>query len=343
MTSAHRKDLAKGPALRGPVPRDRPVHGLSAAVLVIIMMAGMLAGPHIAVPPVTEEAEAAANPIPIVSVLLTPGQMQAKVTDSQIGAVGFSGMVIVDKIPGIERMVVTLRAVVNTGWPVVISPMTMPFVNPGSQQFQVVVIVPPSTSSQLIGTVMVTGSGKVPGMAPIIANANGVVTVAQFFKLRLEAESPLREVSPGDITYNLVNVYNDGNSMDTIQVEIENAKDLVKEGWTVLLGSTDISVKSEEYIPVKVTVQTSQEWRLWAREIYPIILKATSQEAKERNELYIKSYPVFVYMKGYHIPGFDPFLAIIALVIALVMFQGSQEKADSRLEKGRVKDKNQSL
>ncbi len=341
MTSARREDRTKGPALRGPVSRDRPVHGLTAAVLVIIMTAGMLAGPHLVIPSITEEAEASANPIPIVSIQLNPSQMQAIITDSQLGAVSFSGTVMVDKIPGIERLIVTLTAVVNTGWPVVLSPMTMPFVNPGSRQFQVTVVVPPSTSSQIIGTLLVTGSAKAPGLAPIVSTASGVVTVAQFFKLRLETESPLREVSPGDITYNLVNVFNDGNSMDTIQVEIENIKDLVKEGWTVLLGSTDVSVKADEYVPVKVTVQTSQEWRLWAKEIYPIILKATSMEAKQRNELYIKSYPVFVYMKGYHIPGFDPFLAIVALVIAVVMFQGAQERADSRLERGRVKEKNQ--
>ena len=342
MTSARRKDRAKGPALNGPVPRDHPVHGLTAAVLVIILMAGMLAGPHLAIPSITEEADASANPIPIVSIQLTPSQMQAHITDSQIGAVSFAGTVTVDKIPAIERLIVTLTAGVDTGWPWVISPMTMPFVNPGSRQFQVTVIVPPSTSSLIIGTVMVTGSAKVTGMAPIISTANGVVTVAQFFKLRLETESPLREVAPGDVTYNLVNVFNDGNSIDTIEVEIENIKELVDADWTVLLGSTDVSVKADEYVPVKVTIQTSQEWRLWAKEIYPIILKATSMEAKERNEMYIKSYPVFVYMKGFHIPGFDPFMAIIALVIAVVMFQGAQEKADSRLEKGRVKEKNQS-
>ncbi len=342
MTSARRKDRAKGSALHGPAPRDHPVHGLTAAVLVIIMMAGMLAGPQLAIPSITEEADASANPIPIVSIQLTPSQMQAHITDSQIGAVSFAGIVTVDKIPAIERLIVTLTAGVDTGWPVVISPMTMPFVNPGTRQFQVTVVVPPSTSSLIIGTVMVTGSAKVTGMAPIISTANGVVTVAQFFKLRLETESPLREVSPGDVTYNLVNVFNDGNSIDTIEVEIENIKELVDAEWTVLLGSTDVSVKADEYVPVKVTVQTSQEWRLWAKEIYPIILKATSMEAKERNEMYIKSYPVFVYMKGFHIPGFDPFMAIIALVIALVMFQGAQERADSRLEKGRVKEKNQS-
>ena len=65
MTSARRKDRAKGSALHGPVPRDHPVHGLTAAVLVIIMMAGMLAGPQLAIPSITEEADASANPIPI--------------------------------------------------------------------------------------------------------------------------------------------------------------------------------------------------------------------------------------------------------------------------------------
>jgi hypothetical protein len=209
-----------------------------ATVLVAIFMVSVFFGMAMPNDPVAEEVEAAPNPIPILSLSLFPSQLQAKVTQSQLGAVTFGGNATVEKIQGIERVTVTLAAVVNTGWPVVISPQTIPFINPRTERFQVTVIVPPATSSLLTGNVIISGTAKAPGLAPIPASASAVVTVSQYFKLRIEAESPLREVKPGDLTFNVVNVYNDGNGQDTFELEIENNKDLVKNQWTVLLGST---------------------------------------------------------------------------------------------------------
>lgn len=329
--------------LHRPNVRGRPVHSLTAPVLVLLLISGaLIVGSLPAAPRVTEDVEASANPIPILGLTLTPGRMEAKITRSQLGAVSFAGTARVDKIPGIERLIVTLSAVVDTGWPVVISPMTIPFVNPGSQIFQVTVIIPPATSSHHIGTVMVTGSAKAPGLAPVVSTANGVVTVAQFFKLRIETESPLREVSPAETTYNIVNIYNDGNAQDTIQVEIENLEELTDDGWTVLLAYTDVVIEREEYTSVRVTIQTSQDWRLWAKEIHIIIVKGTSMEGKQRNVLYVKSYPIFVYMKGYHIPGFDPIVLIITLSLAFVVLGRARERAESVPGRVRVKDDYQS-
>jgi hypothetical protein len=271
--------------------------------------------------PVVEEAEAAPNPIPVLTLGLFPTNLQAKVTQSQLGSVTFGGNATVDKIQGIERVTVTIQAVVNTGWPVVVSPQTMVFVNPRTQQFQVNVIVPPATSSLLTGNVIVSGQAKAPGLAPVVAAASGVVTVSQYFKLRIEAEQPLRQVKPGELTYNVVNVYNDGNGQDTFELEIENNEDLVKKQFTVLLGSTDITVQQEEYQPVRVTVQTPQQWTVYTKEMVSLVVKVTSSEARAKNLLYSKTYPLFIYLKGYYIPGFDPFLAVLALAFVAVAFR----------------------
>ncbi len=268
--------------------------------------------------PASEPAEAAPNPIPILSLSLFPSQLQAHITQAQLGAVTFGGNATVEKIQGIERVTVTLQAVVNTGWPVVISPQTIPFINPTTQRFQVTVIIPPSTSSLLTGNVIVTGSAKAPGLAPIVAAASAVVTVGQYFDLTIEAESPLRQVKPGELTYNVINVYNDGNGQDTFELEIENNADLVKKQFTVLLGSTDITVQQEEYQPVRVTVQTPQKWTLYKKDMTVLVVKITSSEARAKNELYSKTYPLYIYMKGYYIPGFDPFLAVLALAFVAV-------------------------
>jgi hypothetical protein len=301
-----------------------------ATFLVTIFMVSVFFGFAVSpTPAVVEEVEAAPNPIPILSLSLFPSQLQAKVTQSQLGAVTFGGNATVEKIQGIERVTVTLQAVVNTGWPVVLSPQTIPFINPRTERFQVTVIVPPATSSLITGNVIITGSAKAPGLAPIVASASAVVTVAQYFKLRIEAEAPLREVKPGEITFNVVNVYNDGNGQDTFELEIENNKELAKNQWTVLLGSTDISIQQDEYMPVKITAQTPQKWRLYAKEIHTITVKVTSAEGRTRNLLYTKTYPIFIYMKGTYIPGFDPFLVVIAFALISVAFKRRTDLLDA--------------
>ena len=59
------------------------------------------------------------------------------------------------------------------------------------------------------------------------------------------------------------------------------------------------------------------------------IIKVTSSEARAKNLLYSKNYPLYIYMKGYYIPGFDPFLAVIALAFVAVMFKRRQDQDGS--------------
>ena len=302
-----------------------------ATFLVAIFLASGLFGFMLNPTPVVEEAEAAPNPIPILSLALYPSAMQAKVTQSQLGAVSFGGNATVEKIQGIERVTVTLTAIVTTGWPVVLSPQTIPFINPGTKKFMVTVIVPPATSSLLTGSVVISGIAKAPALSPVPAQASAVVTISQYFKLRIEAESPLRQVKPGELTYNVVNVYNDGNGQDTFELEIENIEDLVKDQFTVLLGSTDITVPQDEYQPVRLTVQTPQQWTMYKKEMNTFILKVTSSEARYKNLLYVKTYPLYIYMKGYYIPGFDPFLAVLAIAFIAVIFRSRQDLEDESL------------
>ncbi len=309
--------------------RCQPVHESArrAVSLALLVIVGSVLGFALPGSIVAEDADAAPNPIPILSLSLFPSQLRATVTQSQLGAVTFSGNATVDKMPYLERVTVTLQAVVNTGWPVIISPTTIAFIAPRTQKFSVTVIVPPAQSSLITGSVIVTGTARVPGLSPIVSQAQGVVTVAQYFKLRIEAEAPLREVKPGEITFNVVNVYNDGNGQDTFELEIENNKDLAEKQWTVLLGSTDISVLQDEYMPVRITAQTPQKWTIYKKQIETITIKVTSAEGRAKNMLYTKEYPIFIYMKGTHIPGFDPFLAIIAIAFAMVVFKGANDRS----------------
>ncbi|MCJ2540268.1 MAG: hypothetical protein LN414_03240, partial [Candidatus Thermoplasmatota archaeon] len=78
------------------------------------------------------------GPIPVLTLSLTPSQLQAAVTESELGAVTFEGTAIVDQMR-IMSSTVSLTAVVNAGWPLVISPQTIEFSGPGEEPFQVTV------------------------------------------------------------------------------------------------------------------------------------------------------------------------------------------------------------
>ncbi|MCK5254294.1 MAG: hypothetical protein KAQ96_15155, partial [Thermoplasmata archaeon] len=79
------------------------------------------------------------------------------------------------------------------------------------------------------------------------------------------------------------------------------------------------------------TVQTPQQWTLYKKEMNTFILKVTSSEARFKNQLYVKTYPLYIYMKGFYIPGFDPFLAVLAIAFIAVIFKRRQDLEDESL------------
>jgi hypothetical protein len=123
-----------------------------------------------------ETAEGAPNPIPILSLSLYPSSRTAFVTYNEGDTVSFDGNVTVDQMPYITSEV-TLTAVVNTGWSVILSQSSFTFKNPGTQRFTVSVIVPAGVDGNVTGNLIVNGEAKVPLLAPVRAAASAVVQV----------------------------------------------------------------------------------------------------------------------------------------------------------------------
>ena len=292
--------------------------GLRATALVALLLMSAFVG--IAAPKV----EAALNPVPVLTLSLAPTQLTARVTNSQNGPVMFGGNATVEKLSGsIERVTVSLQA--SCIWPSIISPSTMVFtVSNRPQPFTVTVVVPPKTSSLEVGTLIVSGTAKAPGIAIVTASANAVVTVDQFYKLSIGSDTPLREVGPGDITYNTINIYNEGNGLDSFELEVFNAKELIKKNFNVIIERTSIDVKQDEYAQIKITIQTPQKWRVYAKEIHLVTIKVTSAEARNSAILYSQQFSLSIFMKGMHIPGFDPLLAVLAVGIVAAGIRARQ-------------------
>ena len=191
----------------------------------------------------------APNPIPILSLSLFPTQLQAKVTQSQLGTVTFRGNATVEQMMFMDSTV-TLQARVNAGWPVQINPTTIQFQGSGTESFTVTVIVPPGTSSLVTGNVIVTGSCKVSGLSPIVASCQGVVTVSQYYKIRVESSDPDATVSSGETAEYELALFNDGNGQTTFRVTVmDTPKDIKIE-----LSNDEFTVQREEFSVVTVRV-----------------------------------------------------------------------------------------
>ncbi len=220
---------------------------------------------------VADDKPAAPNPIPILSISLYPTQLQAEVTQSQMGQVTFGGNATVEQMIIMESTV-TLTCTVSTGWPTSVSPQTMTFKGPGTQKFHMTVIVPPATSSLVTGNVIVTGACKAPGLSPVVASAGAVVTIKQYFKIRVESSEPTATVKSGETAKFELDIYNDGNGPATfrltvldppkdIQVELENAQFTVQqqEFTTVSIRGTPSPRASAGEHTIRILVEAFNE------------------------------------------------------------------------------------
>jgi hypothetical protein len=105
---------------------------------------------------------------------------------------------------------------------------------------------------------------------------------------------------------------------------VANSKELVKDEFNVIIERTSIDVKQDEYAQIKVTIQTPQKWHVWVKEIHIVTIKVTSAEARNQAILYSQQFSLSIFMKGMHIPGFDPLLAVLAVGIVAASIRARQ-------------------
>ena len=102
-------------------------------------------------------AEAAPNPVPVVTIHLEPSQQAVNATAAQVSAI-FNGTVSVDKMP-IETVKVDLVSSVENGLPSSVTPNSMTFDNTDPQSFTCTVTVPMGTYEQYT-TITIDATGR---------------------------------------------------------------------------------------------------------------------------------------------------------------------------------------
>jgi hypothetical protein len=277
-------------------------------VLAVLMLVSIVCGGS------GNTAAAPVSPLVVDVNITEPTTQQANVTDKLPGFVTFAGTVQVDKLP-VERIVVELAATVDTDWPAQISPPTIVFTSTSPQTFTLSVAVPVATRADAVGHVKVTATATGMGYSDT-DEATANVTVASYYLMSVVSDAPYQEILPGGATSFTVKVQNQGNSADSYELEIVNARALKEAGWSVELGkSTLTNVPSKGAMEVTVTASSPHgwSWDIWTSLANIILLKATSLGAGRANMTVTQTFSLNAYVKGYN----NPLLEMITTLIVL--------------------------
>lgn len=284
--------------------------------MAVLMTALMLSTLVIALAP-NAAAQVHIKPTLTISSL-NPQSRDVVVTPSSIGSASFSATVSVTKPPAVGTVMVQVDGTTSTGWTTVVSPQSIPFTSPGDIQISVTVVVPQATPTSSIGKVIISGLATYPG-GNAAAQTSATVTVVQYFRIQPQAQQSFVTVTPGGQAVLVLDLYNRGNGLDTIVIEITNLKELSKKSWMVSATAYEVSnIVQDEYGTIKLFVRTQKPpYGIDHKMAEPnyIQLNVKSGNADIAGVSVVKTYVFAVVVDGWGIPGFD----ITFLIMAFAM------------------------
>jgi uncharacterized membrane protein len=255
-----------------------------------------------------------AGPVPTMSISLDPPQAEAEVTQSQGDTVEFKGTVEINQ-PVWMTSELILKGVVGTGWPVEVDPNGTEVTGPMTIHFTTTVEIPAATSSYLTGNVIISGSLKAPALSAVVTTGSAIVTIKQYYKLRIEASDPLIELERGQSGKIEVNIYNDGNGQDTFDLSLIDMPD----GIRASLGQNQAIIHQDEYETIILDVTVEED----APDVQHIVMVKVISVGSAGE--YDKTYPVYVYVRtfsdNFGAPGLSVSFVILMMVAVSLVYK----------------------
>ena len=269
----------------GPVTTVKVVALLGSVVL--LLMVSTFTGVDLLIEPSSADL-----PMHSLEVSLYPGELTAKVTEDQLGAVTFGGNVTVEKPQGVERVTVTLSGSVSSGWPVAISPTTIAFINPRTQRFSATVIVPPATLASVQEVLTVTAIAKSP-IWDDEATAIATVKVAQYIKANVTIlEGSGEAVDKGETFVGKFRINNTGNGQDIFTVELVTGMKFIES-----MDMPDpVMIPPGQYADVtfSFTIKDDLDMGVGEASYQTFTLRISSTAMQEQGVAYTKNLPFYV-------------------------------------------------
>ena len=253
-----------------------------------------------------DEAEAAPNPIPLATVWFDSDIYRARVLPYSPTVVVMYGNVIVEKSCGIERVVVHLAGESDSGWPFEIRPAEIPFINPGTQRFTVVITIPPGALPQL-GIFTTTAAVKAPGLAKYVTSSTCIIETMPMYLSYLEPIGSQCVLGGDGLARFPVRVWNLGNAEDAYTFDLS-------PGTMPLMDWDDpegVTVPPRSFVETIITVHYEENRypsQIWSAEL--TIRSSLTHIQNEQFTLYMggpSSSSLWVYDEG---PAMGPILGI---------------------------------
>jgi hypothetical protein len=196
--------------------------------------------------------------------------------------------------------------------------------------FSVSVLVPPGTEASggdISQTISISGTWtyEPESRSGQIEPVDGFIVIRQYYMYKLDLERSYLQVSPGTGFEVELTIQNQGNGDDEVELSIEGREALENEGWTFQMNKTLYKLPFNGRTKVTMTITTPKEWSTWVNEVrvFRFIVVSSQAVGTPEVELYeVAGVSMFVRVQGVSVPGFEPMVAIIAIVIGAAMFAG---------------------
>ncbi len=317
---AHNNGYIKSPKcapLRGSTVKRASDHSRSTP-LGLLLLSGMLLTTVLAA---SMPVSAQVFPTLKMSGLLPPEKI-TEPTPSAQGHASFETEITVTKPVG-PPMRVTITVSIDTGWPAVVSPGAVPFPGAGgNQKVTVAVVVPQATPASSVGVVCVNAIGIFGGQA-YSANSCAQVLVKQYFRMTPESQQAFLQTAPGQVNVLSLKIYNQGNGLDTFSVDLENSKELAKQGWITQLSRPTVdNVPPDDFGPITIGLSRPVTFiAIKPGEVAQVRVLIKSDNAATQELLVSKPYVFTIYEKGFFIPGFDLTMAMMVFAVMAVLLE----------------------
>ncbi|MGA1792710.1 MAG: choice-of-anchor T family protein [Thermoplasmatota archaeon] len=274
-----------------------------------------------------DDAEAVGEAIVTVNPDSGQSALHAKVDPSRGGIVTFKGFVTLTEAlsPDVQFVVVNLQAQVE-GWEVTAIPILTLTSSFTQLQFAVSVRVPAGyKTSGLDATKIMTITGRwnyEPNTrSGDVQPLDVFIYIDQFYEYRVRCDTPFIQTSPGGEFDIEVEVINEGNGDDEVTIEIDRRDTMESNGWAFVFDTTKWDVPYQKSVKVPIHIATPKKWDGWRNNIVVIKFIVTSEQAIASHSVSESAtYSIFIRQRGVSVPGFEPVLALFAIIIASTFF-----------------------
>jgi hypothetical protein len=220
-----------------------------------------------------------------------------------------------------ERVFVILNADIDVGWPVMVHPSKMVFINPRSQTFTVCVIVPPKVALSSANLTL-TSFLKSPGLAILVTNTTCRIVPSPIFKSIVEPIGSHCVVGEGGSARFPIRILNTGTAEDVYTIDL-SSDDLSLEDWKPHDG---VTVHPGSYLEANLTVEYTEPERSGGiRHIDLQLMSGNSSNTGGNTSSYVGlpgSVELFLYFPRPIIgpfPGLSPLTVVLLIQLACLV------------------------